>query len=93
MLGFSLPKLIFTILVIVVVIYGFKAITRLQARREAGGGQGDAPAPRDSSTAARGAAKPTSDGSEDMVACSVCGTYVASSGARSCGRGDCPYPG
>ena len=92
MLGFSLPKLIFTILVIVVVIYCFKAITRLQARREAGGGQGDAPASR-GSTAARGATKTASDGSEDMIACSVCGIYVAASGARSCGRGDCPYPG
>jgi uncharacterized protein len=30
---------------------------------------------------------------EDMVACKVCGTYVAASGARSCGRADCPWRG
>jgi hypothetical protein len=28
---------------------------------------------------------------EDMVACNVCGTYVAANGARSCGRADCPW--
>ena len=30
---------------------------------------------------------------EDMVACKVCGTYVAANGARSCGRKDCPWRG
>ena len=30
---------------------------------------------------------------EDMVACKICGTYVAASGARSCGRADCPWRG
>jgi hypothetical protein len=28
---------------------------------------------------------------EDLVACNVCGAYVASS-ARHCGRADCPRP-
>jgi uncharacterized protein len=27
----------------------------------------------------------------DMVACRVCGDYVASVGARSCGKPGCPY--
>ena len=27
----------------------------------------------------------------EMVACRVCGDYVAARGARSCGRQDCPY--
>ena len=27
----------------------------------------------------------------DMVACRVCGDYVAAAGASSCGRKDCPY--
>lgn len=27
----------------------------------------------------------------DMVACRVCGDYVAARGASSCGRQDCPY--
>ncbi len=30
---------------------------------------------------------------EDMIACKVCGTYVAAKGARSCGRADCPWHG
>lgn len=30
---------------------------------------------------------------DDMVACKVCGTYVAANGARSCGRADCPCRG
>ena len=31
-------------------------------------------------------------GAEDMVACRVCGTYVAPNAARACGREHCPYP-
>lgn len=92
MLGFSLPKLIFTILVIVVVIYGFKAVSRLQERREASGGGSDS-AGGGAKASGRGRVKPTTDGTEDLVACDVCGTFVATAGARSCGRGDCPYPG
>src|SRR5260370_193762 len=30
---------------------------------------------------------------EEMVACKVCGTYVAATGGRSCGRADCPWRG
>jgi hypothetical protein len=30
---------------------------------------------------------------DDMVACKVCGTFVAATGARSCGRADCPSRG
>ncbi len=85
MFGFSLPKLIFTVLVVVVVIYGFKAITQLQERREkqvADRGR----------TGGSGTAAKRSAGVEDMVACEVCGTFVPSRSARSCGRGDCPYP-
>lgn len=94
MFGFSLQKLIFTALIIVVVIYGFKAISRLQERRAAaendraggdGGGRVKAQSPAP--------ATPAEQGTEDMVACRVCGTYVASTGTRSCGRDDCPYPG
>jgi membrane protein implicated in regulation of membrane protease activity len=84
MFGFSLPKLIFTVLVVVVVFYGFKAVSQLQERRErqvasrgkSGGG---------------GKAAKRSAGVEDMVACDVCGTFVPARSARSCGRGDCPY--
>jgi len=30
---------------------------------------------------------------EDMIACKICGTYVSATGARSCGRADCPWRG
>ena len=94
MFGFSLQKLIFTALVIVVVIYGFKAVARLQERRNAagnGGAGGDAGSPAKTQNRPT---KATSDPSaEDMVACRVCGTFVSASGTRSCGREDCPYPG
>ena len=46
--------------------------------------------------AQRRATNPTRDRAieaEDMVACKVCGTYVAATGARSCGRADCPWRG
>jgi hypothetical protein len=34
---------------------------------------------------------PVSGQAEDLVACTVCGAYVAAT-ARSCGRPDCPHP-
>jgi uncharacterized protein len=85
MFGFSLPKLLFTILVVVVVIYGFKAISRLQERRERAVG--------DTRTRRRGGAGARQRlDAEDMVACAVCGVFVSAGGARRCGRSDCPYP-
>ena len=93
MFGFSLQKLIFTILVIVVVFYGFKAVARLQERRNAAENAGGGDAGRPAKAQARTAAARSDPGAEDMVACRVCGTYVASTGTRSCGRDDCPYPG
>jgi len=95
MFGFSLQKLIFTGLVIVVVIYGFKAIQRLQERRNAAenssGGAGNGGTVKAAKRSAP-VAQPE-QGTEDMVACRACGTFVAASGTRSCGREDCPYPG
>jgi len=86
MFGFSLPKLLFTILIVVLVVYGFKAVSRLQERRdrELAGAKGRRP------RAARGA---RAADAEDMVACPACGTFVPANGARACGRDDCPYPG
>jgi uncharacterized protein len=83
MFGFSFAKLLLTAAVIAAVWYGFKWISRLdqQRKREVG---------RDSGTDNGG--EKAVDGPEDMVACGVCGVYVAAKGARSCGREDCPYP-
>ena len=87
MFGFSIQKLLFTILVVALVWYGFKWLARVQERRAEGGGGAKAPSRRKRDRAA------PADAVEDMVACGVCGTFVAQRGARSCGRGDCPYPG
>lgn len=89
MFGFSLPKLLFTILVIAAVWYGFKMLARWQERRDGAEGAERTPARR----RRRGRRDAAPADAEDMVACALCGTYVAASGARSCGRADCPYPG
>lgn len=91
MLGFSLQKLLFTAAAIALVWYGFKwlgrmrvqkqALAREQARRMAKEGRSGS-----------GATKAAPD-VEDMIECTVCGSFVASSGTRNCGKTDCPYPG
>ena len=85
MFGFSIQKLLFTIAIIVIVWYGFKLVGRIDKKRRA---------QLKSARKRRGSPPPTSDsGTEDMVQCVVCGTYIAARGARSCGRSDCRYPG
>ena len=85
MFGFSIQKLLFTIAVIVIVWYGFKLIGRLDKKRKArlrSDRRGhSAPPPQ------------TGTGTENLVACTICGTFVSSQGVRSCGRENCPYPG
>ncbi len=91
--GFSLTKLIFTVLVIVVIWKGFKFFGRLQdvkihtrktenLKRRAAAQAGN--------KAGKGPDK-TPDGTEDMTECPVCAIFVVASGAEACGRGDCPY--
>ncbi len=90
MFGFSLPKLIFTIVAVLAIWHGFKWFTRYQEDRLANRGKvrkgGGAAAPR-----AR-PSEPEID-SEEMIKCPVCETYVSASAAVSCGRDGCPYPG
>ena len=86
MFGFSIQKLLFTVLVIVIVWYGFKWLARLQDRRE------NKVAER-RRRAGRGRRPDTSADVEDLTECVLCGIYVAAPRARSCGREDCPYPG
>lgn len=86
MFGFSITKLLFTVAVIALVWYGFKWVGRMQVKREHDARE----------RLRRDAAEPTGAGggdAEEMVKCAVCGAFVAASGARSCGREDCPYPG
>lgn len=86
MFGFSIQKLLFTVLVIVIVWYGFKWLARLQDRRE------NKVAER-RQRAGRGRRSDTGADVEDLTECVLCGIYVAAPRARSCGREDCPYPG
>ena len=85
MFGFSLGKLLFTVLVIGAVWYGFKWIGRLQNRSAAGGRVGKTGAPPSEA--------PQPLEAQDMVPCPVCGDYMAAGAAAvDCPRADCPYP-
>lgn len=80
MFGFSLTKLIFTVVVVFVVWQAFKYFSRLQDQREKRAKMQSRQAP------------PTQDGVEDMVQCSVCDAYVAR-GSKACGKDGCPFRG
>ncbi|MDP6787746.1 MAG: hypothetical protein QF830_02850 [Rhodospirillales bacterium] len=83
MFGFSLSKLILTILVIGAVWYGFKWIGRLQNRS---GARRRVRAPGASPSEQ---AQPLE--AQDMVQCAVCGDYVAAGASVDCRRAECPY--
>jgi uncharacterized protein len=85
MFGFSLSKLIFTAIIVAAVWYGFKYVNRLSEERRDKIDQQNKPL-----KSAR-KKKPRGEDAEDMVACTVCGTFVAPSSATDCGRSDCPY--
>lgn len=84
MFGFSLSKVLLTILAVFVIWRGFKWYGRVQELREQVRGAGQ--------TAPEMRRRPASR-IEEMVHCSACGTYVAASRPARCGRGDCPFPG
>lgn len=71
----SLSKLLVLMGVILVVWYGFKLVSRLEAARKAKGGQ---------------ELKAQGD-SMDTVKCSVCGIFLAADFLSNCGREGCPY--
>ncbi len=93
MLGLSLSKILFTVIVVIVVWQGFKWVGRVQKQRELAaqsrmkttdGRARPAPPPQSAALDAE---------TEDMVKCRVCGVFVTGHGMTSCGRADCPYPG
>ena len=96
MLGFSIQKLLFTVAAIIAVWYGFKWLGRMKQvrdrearerlRRQAGNGGGGG-------TGESGAGGSVSGAAEEMVECPACGAFVAATGAKSCGKEECPYPG
>lgn len=84
MFGLSIGKLLFTVVVVMAIVVGWKWINRVQAR------------PGSSASRVRRRAErrpPPAVEAVDMVQCPTCGDYVPAAGALSCGRPDCPYPG
>jgi uncharacterized protein len=84
MFGVGLFKLLFLAGAVAGVWYLFKML--------AGPSVPPDPEPRVRGRASNGAGNRAVE-ADDMVACKVCGTYVAATGARSCGRADCPWRG
>lgn len=84
MFGFSLTKLIFTVVIVFAVWQGFKYFTRLSEQRDNRG--------KTSGSTPKSAAQSASADVEDMVQCSVCDAYTAR-GSKSCGKAGCPFRG
>lgn len=86
----SFTKLLVLAAVIAAVWYGFKLVGRLDKQRKGEGRlQRTAQPPKPAGAAAREPAK-AEPGSEDMVACRICGAYyIPKPGADSCGRPEC----
>lgn len=85
MFGFSLPKLLVLAAIIFAVWQGFKYLKRRQEVQDKNRHE----KVREARKETQGSAEPV----EDMVRCSVCDSFVAGVGPKSCGRSDCPYPG
>lgn len=85
MFGVSFFKLLVLAGAVAGVWYLFKML--------AGPGKPTEPEPQARGRTANNATRNRAIEAEDMVACKVCGTYVAANGARSCGRADCPWRG
>lgn len=82
---FDLPQLVWLLLVIGA---GWYVLRRLNRLPERGSGRGGTP-PRSGAPSGGRQGPPPRLEAEDLVACRVCGTYVAA-GAPECGRRDCP---
>lgn len=86
MFGLSFAKVLVLAIVISVVWFGFRWFQRWEKEQAA---RNAAPATRKNASAR---AEPHQLAAEDMVACAVCGAYVAPRSATSCGKANCPYP-
>ena len=75
MFGFSPTKILFTVILIAAVWYGFKIIGRIGA----GKGAADEQVTKKDASA------------QDMKKCPVCDAYVSAAAPANCGREDCPY--
>ena len=77
MFGLGIREIILTAIVVAVVWYGFKIVTRDKIPKK----------PRGAGTGDMG----SDSGALVMQSCHVCGVYVAP-GSSDCGTADCPYP-
>jgi hypothetical protein len=91
LLGFSLTKILFTIVVIFAVLWVYRQFNRLT--------EGDSTSQRKSGKSGKSgksshaeAATPPPPDVEDLSACPACGAYVAAGSNPGCGRAakDCP---
>jgi hypothetical protein len=82
MLGFSLGKLLLIVIVVAIVWFAFRYVSRVEAVRRA---------VRAEVERRRRAQKPRTLEAEDLVKCARCGTFVAARSAAACGRPDCPW--
>ncbi len=81
------PKLLLLALVLLLVWYGVRFVTRVgqvhQALRRAA---------EQAAMNAQGRAQPLQAiATEDLVKCGVCGAFVPAKSTASCGRAGCPY--
>ncbi len=87
MFGFSPGKLLFTVLVIGAVWYGFKWLNRFQADQK----KNSKKPPQDSSRSEAASSAADDAEYEELVACSKCGDFVIADKKSGCGKDGCPY--
>ena len=84
MFGMSFGKLLVLAIIVLVVWYAFKYVTRVEEVKRALRRAVD-----EKRQAAQPAPRPPA--AEDLVKCIGCGAYVTSHGAAPCGRAECPW--
>jgi uncharacterized protein len=87
MFGFSPSKILFTVVIIAVVWYGFKWLNRLQDGQK----KGNKKPPQDTTRSDNAAASAEDINYEELVACSKCGDFVVADKKSGCGKDGCPY--
>lgn len=87
MFGISFGKVLLLVAVVAVIWFGYRWLQRWdKERREADRREATQLGRQQAGTG------PVASQAEEMSACRICGTYVAATAARSCGRPNCPFP-
>jgi hypothetical protein len=90
MFGLSLSKLVVLALVGLGAWYLFRMLAGPNSSSQRA--RPNAQTRHASASGAANSASPRAREAEDMVRCSVCGTYVAAKGAKACDNSACPWP-